>query len=107
MSSALLPRTDIAAPSGSLHRLPRRHDLDLRRRTAPVRGDDGDGDRRGHVLGVVAADLLDAGIVCRETLMLPLLPMAITCSGGSKPQPSMNSEMSAARRCWSCGVSRG
>ena len=43
---------------------------------------------------------------CRETLTDPFEPMAMTYSGGSNPQPSMNSETSSAKRCWSWGVIR-
>ena len=60
------PRTDIAAPSGSLHRLPRRHDLDLRQRAAPVPlRDDGQRDRPDRSIRVVSTDLLDVGMRTR------------------------------------------
>jgi hypothetical protein len=49
MSSALPLRTDIAAPSGSLHPPARRlDDLDLCRRAATVFRDDGHRDGRDH-----------------------------------------------------------
>src|ERR1700694_4690964 len=50
MSSALPPRTDIAAPSGMLgdHPPARRFDLDAHRLAAAILRDDGHGDRRGH-----------------------------------------------------------